>query len=145
MGLEAMPIRTKSDIKTEIIPTFEENLSNKIDDDNGADSAEVSPSNSEEWLLVSQIGDVIERISSQNPPCASFLNECDYYVSPDKKRVLIKTVGEFGKTMLSAESSLLSLQSAFRMCNITEVGATISIETGASPKEKPPIDELEEL
>jgi len=99
----------------------------------------------EEWRPVLDLGDVVERISSQNPPCASFLNECECYVSPDRKKILIKTVSDFGKTMLTSQSSQQSLQSAFRMCGITEVGAVISIETGAVPKKKPALDELEEL
>ena len=92
--------------------------------------------------LVTNLGDVIDRISAQNPLCSGFLAECDCYVSEDGKTVLIKAVGNFAKQVLSSDASLQSLQSALRICGITEPGASITIETGAKPKEKNTLDEL---
>ena len=88
------------------------------------------------------LGDVCDRISAQNPLCSGFLAECDAFVSSDGKNVLIKAVNNFAAQVLSSETSLQSMQSAFRMCGITEVGATIKIETGATPKKKNSLDEL---
>ena len=97
---------------------------------------------SPEMVLVTNLGDVIDRISTQNPLCSGFLAECDCYVSEDGKSVLIKTVNNFARQVLSSDASMQSLQSALRICGITEVGATIKIETGAKPKEKNSLDEL---
>ncbi len=99
----------------------------------------------EEFTLLTDFGDVVERVSSQNPPCASFLSECECYVSADRCTVLIKTVSEFSRTMLSSPTSLQSLQAALRTCGVTEVGAVIRIETGATEKKNPVMDELQEL
>ena len=134
-------------------------LSRSDAEDNSSSSVKSSPENKEtqmenepvisepttqeaEMTLVSNLGDVIDRISTQNPLCSGFLAECDCYVSEDGKTVLIKTVNNFARQVLSSEASLQSLQSALRMCGITEVGASITIETGAKPKEKAPLDEL---
>ncbi len=106
---------------------------------------EVKEEAKEEFMLLSDFGDVVERISMQNPPCASFLSECECYVSADKNTVLIKTVSEFSKTMLSSPTSLQSLQAALRTCGVTEPGAVIRIETGAAEKKNPAMDELQEL
>lgn len=97
------------------------------------------------WCPVLELGDVAERISTQNPLCASFLSECECYVNEDKTKVLIKTVNDFGKTVLTSAASMQSMQSAFRICGITEPGALLTIETGAAPKKKPALDELEGL
>lgn len=99
----------------------------------------------DDYSPVGDIGEVVERLAEQNPPASSFLNQCDCYVSSDKTRLLIRTNGDFAKSMLSTESSLLSLGTAFRVCGITDAGAAITIETGAKPKEKSAIDELEEF
>jgi len=94
---------------------------------------------------VAELGDVIERISSQNPLCSGFLGECDCFISSDKRKILIKTVNDFAKNILSSDASLKSMQSAFMMCKISEPGVDITIETGAIPKKRPPIEELTEL
>ncbi|MBE6542465.1 MAG: DNA polymerase III subunit gamma/tau [Ruminococcaceae bacterium] len=104
-----------------------------------------APVNKVEMRQVLDLGDVIERVASQNPVCAGFLNDCDCFISDDNKKVVIKTLNDFAKTMLSASSSMSSIQSALRVCGITEAGAEITIETGALPKKKPAIDELEEF
>lgn len=110
-----------------------------------ADISDSSPEDNSKWKPILDIGDVVERISVQNPPCSSFLNECECYVNEDKTQILVKTVNDFAKMMLSSDANYQSMQSAFRMCGITEPGALITIETGAVPKKKPAIDELQEF
>ncbi|MBQ2727542.1 MAG: DNA polymerase III subunit gamma/tau [Clostridia bacterium] len=94
---------------------------------------------------VMSLGDVVERLASQNPPCSGFLADCDCFVSSDRMLLVIKCQGDFAKNMLSAESSMQSLRSAFRMCGVIEAAAEIRLETGALPKKRPAIDELTEL
>ncbi len=110
---------------------------------NESETADSTPTM--EMTPVVDLGDVIERISAQNPLCAGFLNECDCFVSEDKRSVLIRTVNDFGKQMLSSEAASQSLAAAFRMCGITEAGATIRVEIGAVQKKRPALDELEEF
>jgi len=126
---EPVIVETKEEVSTDVADVVPGIVEEKKED-----AAEMS--------LVTNLGDVIDRISSQNPLCSGFLAECDCYVSEDGKTVLIKAVNNFAKQVLSSDTSLQSLQSALRICGITEVGATITIETGAKPKEKNTLDEL---
>lgn len=99
----------------------------------------------QEMEPVLSLGDVVERVSAQNPPCGGFLADCDCFVSSDKMLLVIKCQGDFAKNMLSTENSLQSLRSAFRMCGVIEASAEIRLETGALPKKRPAIDELAEF
>ncbi len=94
---------------------------------------------------VLSLGDVVERVSSQNPPCGGFLADCDCFVSSDRMLLVVKCVNDFVKNMLSAETSLQSIRSSFRMCGVIEAAAEIRLETGAVPKKRPAIDELAEF
>ena len=144
--LEAGAIRAPEkplETRTEEKPTHAE-ISIKEEPDEAAQS-EAETENNNDLTLIADIGEVVERIAEQNPPCSSFLNECECYVSSDRRRVLIRTVSDFAKNMLSTESAMQSLSTAFRVCGITEIGAQISLETGAKPKEHKPIDELAEF
>ena len=113
--------------------------------DSSTSTAIPAPPAEDEWKPVLELGDVIDRIAAQNPLCSSFLGECECYVRDNGLKILIKTVNDFGKTVLSSDASQQSLQTAFRMCGITSPGAVITIETGAVPKKKPAIDELQEF
>lgn len=143
--LEAMPRVTSVDESaiSSVTPVHSEIIEAAEIADEHNDEAPAEAQN--KWKAVLDIGDVVERISVQNPPCSSFLSECECYVTQDKKQILIKTVNDFGKTMLSTDSAMQSMQSAFRMCGITDPGAVITIETGAVPKKKAAIDELQEF
>lgn len=99
----------------------------------------------DDYSPVEDIGEVVERLAEQNPPASSFLSQCDCYVSSDKTRLLIRANGDFAKSMLSTESALRSLGTAFRVCGITDAGAVITVEAGAKPKKKSAIDELAEF
>ena len=142
--LESMPYTVPSADSPAVSVSPQTTVQKTVEETSEKKSDEPSPADND-WQPVLDLGDVVERISTQNPPCASFLNESECYISPDKKKILVKTVSEFGRTMLSSTASMQSLQSAFRMCGKSEVGAVITIETGAVPKQKPAIDELEEL
>ena len=106
-------------------------------------AAPVSPVQEMEPVL--SLGDVVERVSAQNPPCGGFLADCDCFVSADKMLLIIKCVNDFAKNMLSMEPSMQSMRSAFRMCGVIEASAEIRLETGALPKKRPAIDELAEF
>ena len=54
---------------------------------------------------VQEFGDVIERIREANPSCAGFLNECEALVTEDRKTVVIRTVNEFGSSILKSNES----------------------------------------
>ncbi len=140
LGMPSTPARADilpSDVSTP--PTDESSPAPSISD-------EVPVKESDESLeSVTDLGDVVERISAQNPLCSGFLAECDCFITADKKKILIKTVNDFAKNILSSESALKSLQSAFMMCKITEPSTQFIIETGAAPKKRPPIEELTEL
>ncbi len=88
---------------------------------------------------VREFGDVIERIREANPSCAGFLNECEALVTEDRKTVVIRTVNEFGSSILKSNEKLLL--SAFHLCGVTDAGAILRFETGAKPKAEP-LDEL---
>lgn len=93
-------------------------------------------------LPVPELGDVIERLRQNNPLCAGFLNECECFTSENKMHIVIRTVNEFGASVLKANEQFLL--SAFRICGVVEAGADIVLETGASPKTES-LDELTEL
>ncbi len=107
--------------------------------------AEEPPRKTEELMLVTDLGDVIERVAAQNPGCSGFLDECDCYVTADKSKVVIRTGSDFAKMFLLRENSMQSLRSALHICGISGAGAEVIVETGAAPKKKPPMDELTDL
>jgi hypothetical protein len=90
------------------------------------------------------LSEVIERCRSQIPGCAGHLMECDCFVSPDGKKITIRTAGEFARTMLSAPNNLGALTSVLRLCGIGAPGASVEITAGAKPKEKRAVDELQD-
>ena len=100
---------------------------------------------SNELTLVTDLGDVIERVSVQNPSCSGFLAECDCFVTADRRKVIIKTNGDFAKTVLTRENSMQSLRSALHVCGISGAGAEVIVETGAVQKKRPPMDELTDI
>ena len=100
---------------------------------------------SDDMAPVGDIGEIVERIAEQNPSISGFLNDCDCFVSDDRMRVLIKTTSDFSKKMLLTEGAMSTLKSVFRVCGITESGASITVETGAQPKQHNPVDELEDF
>jgi hypothetical protein len=91
------------------------------------------------------LSDVAERISEKNPSVSGFLIECDCFSDDDGTKILIRVPNNFAKMMLTTESAMQSMQSAFRMCGITSPGAVITVEVGEVAKKKPAIDELEEF
>lgn len=95
--------------------------------------------------LIPDLGDIVERLSVQNPPCSGFLNDSDCYVSSDGMRVLVRTSNELAQKVLLQDTSIQSLQSAFRLQKVTEPGAVITVDVGVVHKKKNPIDELEEF
>ncbi len=141
--LEASPVSLKSKVKPEadepVIQAEQPDEPALKENDNTV--AEPETSNTA-MRLIPNLGDVTERISAQNPLCAGFLAECDCYISDDGKNVLVKAVNAFAKQVLSGDGAIQSMQSAFRICGITEVGAEIKIEIGATPKAKNTLDEL---
>jgi len=110
-----------------------------------AESEPEPPALDAEMEPVLSLGDVVERVAAQNPPCSGFLADCDCFVSADRMLLVIKCSGGFAKNMLSSEDSLQSLRSAFRLCGVIEAAAEIRLETGALPKKRPAIDELAEF
>jgi len=105
-------------------------------------SAEPAP---EKSMNPVDLSDVAERISEKNPSVSGFLIECDCFSDEGGNEILIKVPNNFAKMMLSTESAMQSMQSAFRMCGITQPGAVITVEVGEVAKKKPAIDELEEF
>ncbi len=103
------------------------------------------PAASDSLLPVNDLGDVIERIGAQNPMCSGFLGECDCFVSPDRRKVVIRTGNDFAKTVLMRDSSMQSLRSALHACGISGVGAEVIVEVGAVQKKRPPMDELTDI
>ena len=91
------------------------------------------------------LSDVAERISEKNPSVSGFLIECDCFSNEDGTQILLRVPNNFAKMMLTTESAMQSMQSAFRMCGITQPGASIAVEVGEVAKKKPAIDELEEF
>lgn len=108
-------------------------------------AAEEMAQPSDELMLVTDLGDVIERVAAQNPSCSGFLDECDCYVTSDKTKVVIRTGSDFAKTFLTRESSMQSLRSALHVCGISGAGAEVIVETGAVQKKRPPMDELTDI
>ncbi len=104
-----------------------------------------SDEKAEELIPVTDLGDVVERVSMQNPGCSGFLAECDCFTTPDKKKVIVRTNGDFGKKVLMGETAMQSLRSAFHACGISAPGAEIVVETGAVQKKRPPMDELTDI
>ncbi|MBO5256949.1 MAG: DNA polymerase III subunit gamma/tau [Clostridia bacterium] len=104
-----------------------------------------APAASESLLPVNDLGDVIERVVSQNPRCSGFLDECDCFVTPDRQKVVIRTGNNFAKTVLTGDSSMQSLRSALHACGISGVGAEVIVEVGAVQKKRPPMDELTDI
>lgn len=99
----------------------------------------------DELLPVPDLGDVIERIGMQNPMCSGFLAECDCFTTPDRMKVIIRTGGDFAKTVLTRDSSMQSLRAALHACGISGVGAEVIVEVGAVQKKRPPMDELTDI
>ena len=112
-----------------------------------APAAEEAPASESAQAMepVTSLGDVVERVAAQNPPCGGFLADCDCFVASDGKLLVVKCLNAFAQNMLSTDSSMQSLRSAFRLCGIIEANAEIRIETGAVAKKRPAIDELTEL
>ncbi len=141
--LEISPVTTNESLnsndKIPVLPSYNSDSQENIHIEQQTTETDAESPQMEQIL---NIGDVAERISSQNPLCSGFLSECDCFVSNDKKTILIKTVNDFAKKVLSSETSVQSLQSAFRICGIADIGAEIKIEIGAVPKEKNSLDEL---
>ena len=81
----------------------------------------------------------------QNPMCSGFLAECDCFTTPDRMKVIIRTGGDFAKTVLTRDSSMQSLRSALHACGISGVGAEVIVEVGAVQKKRPPMDELTDI
>jgi len=107
--------------------------------------AESAPSADDSLLPVNDLVDVIEKIGSQNPMCSGFLGECDCFVSPDRRKVVIRTGNDLAKTVLMRDSSMQSLRSALHACGISGVGAEVIVEVGAVQKKRPPMDELSDI
>jgi DNA polymerase-3 subunit gamma/tau len=99
----------------------------------------------DELLPVPDLGDVIERIGMQNPMCSGFLAECDCFTTPDRMKVIIRTGGDFAKTVLTRDSSMQSLRAALHACGISGVGAEVIVEVGVVQKKRPPMDELTDI
>ena len=99
----------------------------------------------DELIPVTDLGDVIERVSVQNPMCSGFLAECDCFASPDRMKIIIRTGNDFAKTVLMRDSSMQSIRSALHACGISGVGAEVIVETGAVQKKRPPMDELTDI
>lgn len=98
-----------------------------------------------ELIPVTDLGDVIERVGVQNPMCSGFLAECDCFTTPDKMKVIIRTNGDFAKTVLTRDTSMQSIRSALHVCGISGVGAEVIVEVGAVQKKRPPMDELTDI
>lgn len=96
-------------------------------------------------IPVTDLGDVIERIGLQNPMCSGFLAECDCFTTPDRMKVIIRTGGDFAKTVLTRDTSMQSLRAALHACGISGVGAEVIVEIGAVQKKRPPMDELTDI
>ena len=94
---------------------------------------------------VDDVGAIIDRIAEQAPSLSGFLADCDCFVSADGKRALIRTTSTFTRDMLRSDSAMKTLSSVLRVCGVTEAGAEITVEAGATPKTTNPIDEIEEL
>ncbi len=91
------------------------------------------------------LSDVAERISEKNPSVSGFLIECDCFSDEGGTQILLRVPNNFAKMMLTTDSAMQSMQSAFRMCGITSPGAVITVEVGEVMKKRPAIDELEEF
>ena len=91
---------------------------------------------------VADLGEVVERIGEQNPSVSGFFSDCDCFVSDDRRRVLIRTTSDFAKNILLSDSAMKTISSVLCVCGIAEAGAAVTVETGAVPKEKNPIDDL---
>lgn len=112
--------------------------------DDGIDS--LSDKTSSEVLLpVDDIGDVTERVMKKNPYCGGFFNECNCFITQDKKKIVVRCGNNFAKTVLAKDESIQSMLAAFRMCGISDIGASLSVEVGEVIEKKPPIDELTDL
>lgn len=107
--------------------------------------SEPTPANRDELIPVTDLGDVIERVGMQNPMCSGFLAECDCFTTSDRMKVIIRTGGDFAKTVLTRDSSMQSLRSALHACGISGVGAEVIVEVGAVQKKRPPMDELTDI
>lgn len=98
-----------------------------------------------ELIRVLDLSDVIERVGAKNPSATGFLSECDFYVTADRMKVIIRAVNEIGRSILSRDSSMQSIRSALHVCGIAAAGAEVVIETGAVPKKHAPMDELSDI
>ena len=96
-------------------------------------------------LPVPDFSEVVERVGMQNPGCSGFLGECDCFVTSDRMKVVIRTGNDFAKMMLTRDTAMQSIRSALHACGISGVGAEVIVETGAVPKQRPPMDELTDI
>ncbi len=113
--------------------------------DSPSEAAAEPQKTADELIPVTDLGDVIERVSVQNPMCSGFLAECDCFATPDRMKIFIRTSGDFAKTVLMRDSSMQSIRSALHACGISGVGAEVIVETGAVQKKRPPMDELTDI
>ncbi len=112
--------------------------------DDGIDSLSDKTS-SEELIPIDDIGDVTERVMKKNPYCGGFFNECNCFITQDKKRIVVRCGNNFAKTVLAKEENIQSMLTAFRMCGISDIRASLSVEVGEVIEKKLPIDELTDL
>lgn len=103
-------------------------------------SIDVPPADSAE--IPADLSEVIERCRAQIPGVAGNLMACDCTVSADGRRITVLTDNAFAQSILSRPENLAVLTSVFRLCGIGEPGASVSITTGAKPKQKKAVDEL---
>ena len=105
-------------------------------------SAEQTPAGNAE--IPADLSEVIERCRAQKPGVAGQLMACDCTVSADGRRITVLTDSAFAQSMLSRPDNLAVLTSVFRLCGIGEPGASVTITTGAKPRQKNAVDELAE-
>ncbi len=92
------------------------------------------------------ISEVAERFAGQVPMAGAFLVEADCAISPDGKKLYVRTVSAFGVHMLSEAQTKHALLASFRMCGYGGADTELVIESGAAPKaKKPSLDDLAEF
>ncbi len=95
---------------------------------------------------IHDISEVAERFAAQNPMAGAFLSDADCAITPDGKKLSVRTVSSFGARMLEQDQTKVALLASFRVCGYGTAGTELIITSGAAPKaKKTSLDELAEF
>ena len=98
------------------------------------------------WKRVTDKSELIEKISSLDPMLRGFASKGEFYVSPDRHRVILRVPDRFSEGVLARTESLETLSAALVITGSSEADVVIKVECADNISDEGQlIDEIEEL